>query len=118
MRCTNVSGNSDGRSGSKRSHLDSNKTALKEALLAFNVDIFFPPFFVCLDEDYREITCPIVFRGSANRMIAGGRGGAVGNEQPLPLPLLSIKRKQGKRGLKMHRDGFCGTNWQSGKNKR
>lgn len=65
-----------------------NKTALKEALLAFNVDIFFfPPLFVCLDEDYREITCPIVFRGSANRMIAGGRGGATGNEL-LPLPPL------------------------------
>lgn len=49
---------------------------------------FFFPFFVCLDEDYREITCPIVFRGSANRMIAGGRGGAMGNELPLLLPPL------------------------------
>lgn len=49
---------------------------------------FFSPLFVCLDEDYREITCPIVFRGSANRMIARGRGGATGNKLLPPLPPL------------------------------
>lgn len=88
---------------SEWSHLDCNKTVLKEALLGFNVDFFFYFLFVCLDEDYREITCPIVFRGSANRMIAGGRGSATGKKlllPPLPFFLFFFTQHYEKKKVK------------------
>lgn len=53
-------------------------------------------FFFCLYQGYREITFPIVFRGSANRMIAGGRRGTTGRKLLLFYLALALRAREKK----------------------
>lgn len=60
-------------------------------------------FFFCLYLNYREITLPIVFSSSANRMIAGGRQSAIGRKLLLFYLALALRAKQKQNKKKMQR---------------
>lgn len=90
MRCTDVTGKTEEKqlkmvpSGLKQNTAEGSFVGFLCYFLFF--------FVVCLYQDYREITFPIVFSGSANRMIAGGRRSATGRK--LLLFYLALREKK------------------------